>query len=164
MIICVQVAVVRETVPHTWFCHTGALGHHETSVYRRIFSSRYDSATPLLIDLHQATAPELSIQSVQFCSSFIQISAQKQAPSYLADDCHLPADCRIHRSLRFASPSFTLNICRSLLSSYGDPVFSVTVVRIWNFLPQHSTSLTVFRSRVEALLYPSPRPLLSTST
>jgi len=61
------------------------------------------------------------------------------APSYLADELHHPAESEFRRRLRSTS-SYELSVPRTHLSTYGDRAFSVAAVRIWNSLPQHTTS------------------------
>lgn len=120
---------------------------------RLIFSSsKFDSVTQLLRQLHWLKAPERIKYKVAILA---YKCVHGMAPSYLSNEFSRPADIEARRRLRSASTS-SLIVRRTRLSTVGDRAFPVAAARTWNSLPQHvlsSPSLTVFKSRLKTYLF-----------
>jgi len=103
-----------------------------------ISSSRHDHITLLLRQLHRLKARE----QIDFKLALLVYKCQhRAAPSY-DDELSQPMEFEARRRLRSAS-SPSLIVRRTRLSTIGDRA------HVWNSLPQHVTSATVFCSRLK---------------
>jgi len=120
---------------------------------RLVFASlKCDHITPLLRQLHWLKVPWRIDYKL---AVLVYKCLHGLAPSYLADELHHPTESKFRRRLCSAS-SHELSVSRARLSTYGDRVFPVVAVLIWNSLPQHITSapsLPVFCSRLKTYFF-----------
>lgn len=124
-------------------------------------TKRYDSATPMLQQLHWLKVP----QRIAFKSCLTTFKCLNNlAPSYLADFCVPLSSTSLRKDLRSVE-SRKLTVPRSRTVYYGDKSFPVAGPKLWNDLPVslrvHSHSTDSFKKNLKTHLFQQSFPGLS---
>ena len=115
-------------------------------------TKRYDSATPMLQQLHWLRIPE----RIEFKSCLTTYkSLNKLAPSYLADFSIPLSSISLRNDLRSVA-SRKLNVRKCKTVSYGDKSYPVAGPRQWNALPtelRNSHSIDIIKRDLKTHLF-----------
>jgi hypothetical protein len=113
-------------------------------------NKKHDHVTPLLYNLHWLPVEDRIIFKILLLA---YKSLNNEGPVYLKD---LLSFYKPPLNLRSSDNSFTLNIPRTNLVTYGDRAFSVIAAVEWNKLPLHITSsgsVKLFKSQLKTHMF-----------